>query len=88
MKTTVLFGVLALIVSLAFAAPAVVAQDKSSDAISLRLATIEDQLDKILVLLQRMDEKSKREEYFAGCVPEATQCSEGASVVLTNGIDG
>jgi hypothetical protein len=24
-----------------------------------------------------MDEKSKREEYGAGCVPEATQCSEG-----------
>ena len=51
MKTTVLFGVLALIVGLAFAAPAVVALDKSSDAISLRLATIEDQFDKILVLL-------------------------------------
>lgn len=23
-----------------------------------------------------MDEKSKREEYFAGCVLQATQCSE------------
>ncbi|HEY7712396.1 MAG TPA: hypothetical protein VIG57_20455 [Candidatus Entotheonella sp.] len=51
MITTVLYGVVALIVGLAVAAPAVVAPDKSSDAISLRLATIEDQFDQILVLL-------------------------------------
>ena len=51
LKTTVLFGVVEFIVGLAFAAPAVVAQDKSSNAISLRLATIEDQFDKVLVLL-------------------------------------
>jgi hypothetical protein len=51
MKTTVLFGVVALIVGLAFAAPAVVAQDKSFNAIALRLATIGDQFDRVLVLL-------------------------------------
>ena len=34
MKMTVLFGVVALIVGLAFAAPAIVAQDKSSNAIA------------------------------------------------------
>ena len=52
-------------------------QQEGMTAISTRLHQMEAPLDKILLTLQQMEDKSKREEYFAGCVPEATQGSEG-----------
>ena len=76
-KAATLFSLFITILVLAMTSPAYAQQHEDMAAITTRLHQIEAQLDKILVPLQRMEGKSKREEYFAGCVPEATQCSAG-----------